>query len=57
MMFDLSKILDLSKIFAIPENFFNLKNSASTRDLRLLYHLWFPKSHTHISYSQYFYIA
>ena len=22
-------------------------------DLRLLYHLWFPEPHTHISYSQY----
>ena len=29
-------------------------HSSSTRDLRLLYHLWFPKPHTHISYSQYF---
>ena len=29
-------------------------HSSSTRDLRLLYHLWFPKTHTHISYSQYF---
>ena len=31
-------------------------HSSSTRDLRLLY-LWFPKPHTHISYSQYFYNA
>ena len=28
-------------------------HSSATRDLtRLLYHLWFPKPHTHISYSQ-----
>ena len=32
-------------------------HSSSTRDLRLLYHLWFPKPHTHISYLQYFHIA
>ena len=32
-------------------------HSSSTRDLRLLYHLWFPKPHTHISYSQYFHNA
>ena len=33
-------------------------HSSATRDLtRLLYHLWFPKPHTHISYSQYFHIA
>ena len=27
-----------------------------TYDLRLFYHLWFPKPHTLISYSQYFHI-
>ena len=32
-------------------------HSSSTRDLRLLYHLWFPKPHTHISYSQYLHIV
>ena len=25
--------------------------------MRLLYHLWFPKPHAHISYSQYFHIV
>ena len=29
----------------------------STCDFRHLYHLWFPKLHTHISYSQNFHIA
>ena len=32
-------------------------HSSSTRDLTLLYHLWFPKPHTHISYSQYLHIV
>ena len=32
-------------------------HSSATRDLtRLLYHLWFPKPHTHISYSQHLHI-
>ena len=33
-------------------------HSSATRDLtRLLYHLWFPKPHTHISYSQHLHIT
>ena len=32
-------------------------HSSSTRDLRLLYHLWSQKPHTYISYSQYFHSA